>query len=623
MAVKSDELGALARELSDAVAKIMNDIPADASLAERKKRLDARKKLQRARQRVLQLQSEAAARELRGLASKVSRAAFKAERKVLENVLGSFADAAGDVVDAVVDGAGDVIDRVREMLREVEEKPAEAGEPVENPVPPVVPEPQVEDPVLMRRTTHGRRVWGHLVKEVQLGLKANGFDPEGIDMDFGGKTSTALANWHAATGSVDDTALTANEWSALVTKPLPDMFDICAQVTAAFEGHGFSTIVGNFDGAIATWGYHGFTLKFGHLQKILERTEKADPGVLARAFGSEGAKALRKMFKLGLAKQRTWGRERLLLSGKVKPSWITGFTLIGEDPLCQTQQLAYSRKEFWERIALPQANRLKLTEALSLGLMFDHAIQQGGFSKKSLKAIEAEIARAPDMSEEAKRAIIAERAHQTLTSDRFRAAVKSRRETFIDGIGRVSGSTYDLSFWGMQAAFDEKETHLSTEIEPEKKPVSFDVAPDFATWFDQNIKPNTPNFEAREFLAMGGSNQPGGSCAGLNRPPPRELWENCIGLSKVLQEFRNRVGASVRIHSMYRSPEYNACVGGKPGSQHKQFRAADLSVSTGLPSSWRDILRKMRSEGIFSGGIGTYRTFVHVDTRGTNANWNG
>jgi hypothetical protein len=29
----------------------------------------------------------------------------------------------------------------------------------------------------------------------------------------------------------------------------------------------------------------------------------------------------------------------------------------------------------------------------------------------------------------------------------------------------------------------------------------------------------------------------------------------------------------------------------------------------------------MRREGIFKGGLGKYKTFVHVDVRGKNADW--
>ncbi|MFQ5624821.1 MAG: YcbK family protein [Paracoccaceae bacterium] len=96
------------------------------------------------------------------------------------------------------------------------------------------------------------------------------------------------------------------------------------------------------------------------------------------------------------------------------------------------------------------------------------------------------------------------------------------------------------------------------------------------------------------------------------------------GVQIVLQAFRGAVGAPVRITNVYRSPAYNDCVGGKPGSQHKEFRAADIFVpGAGNPRQWRDILRKLRREGVFRGGIGTYGSFVHVDTRGVNADWTG
>ena len=91
----------------------------------------------------------------------------------------------------------------------------------------------------------------------------------------------------------------------------------------------------------------------------------------------------------------------------------------------------------------------------------------------------------------------------------------------------------------------------------------------------------------------------------------------------MLQEFRNRVGKPVRVHSMYRSPAYNECIGGAKKSQHKEFRAADLSVAGMKTSDLRKIMEKIRSDGVFRGGIGTYNTFIHVDTRGENANWTG
>jgi len=31
--------------------------------------------------------------------------------------------------------------------------------------------------------------------------------------------------------------------------------------------------------------------------------------------------------------------------------------------------------------------------------------------------------------------------------------------------------------------------------------------------------------------------------------------------------------------------------------------------------------KKMREEGLFRGGLGLYKTFIHLDTRGRNATW--
>lgn len=40
---------------------------------------------------------------------------------------------------------------------------------------------------------------------------------------------------------------------------IPAALDRSLQVTAAFEGHGFGMLQGNWDGAWLTWGIIGFT----------------------------------------------------------------------------------------------------------------------------------------------------------------------------------------------------------------------------------------------------------------------------------------------------------------------------------------------------------------------------
>lgn len=106
----------------------------------------------------------------------------------------------------------------------------------------------------------------------------------------------------------------------------------------------------------------------------------------------------------------------------------------------------------------------------------------------------------------------------------------------------------------------------------------------------------------------------------LNTEPPRGLWPSLLAVVKVADEARHRLGRPLRINSAYRSPKYNRAINGAIASQHLKAAALDLS---GSPATLHKILKDMRKEGVFTGGIGKYKTFNHVDVRGRNADWNG
>ncbi|MGK7898701.1 MAG: D-Ala-D-Ala carboxypeptidase family metallohydrolase [Xenococcus sp. (in: cyanobacteria)] len=114
-----------------------------------------------------------------------------------------------------------------------------------------------------------------------------------------------------------------------------------------------------------------------------------------------------------------------------------------------------------------------------------------------------------------------------------------------------------------------------------------------------------------------------------NSAPPRDLWSNIAPTLAVLDRLRAEIGAAIIITSSYRDSDYNACVGGVANSQHKKFTAIDFVARSGTPSSWAAKLRSYRGQEFtwnggnfeFRGGIGTYSTFMHIDTRGWNANW--
>jgi hypothetical protein len=104
----------------------------------------------------------------------------------------------------------------------------------------------------------------------------------------------------------------------------------------------------------------------------------------------------------------------------------------------------------------------------------------------------------------------------------------------------------------------------------------------------------------------------------LNTDPPRSLWPSLLAVTKVADEARHRLGKAVKINSAYRNAAYNRAIGGASASIHMRGGALDLS---GSPATLHRILTEMRREGLFKGGIGKYRTFVHVDVRGKNADW--
>jgi N-acetylmuramoyl-L-alanine amidase len=92
--------------------------------------------------------------------------------------------------------------------------------------------------------------------------------------------------------------------------------------------------------------------------------------------------------------------------------------------------------------------------------------------------------------------------------------------------------------------------------------------------------------------------------------------------AQMADEIRHRLGRPIRILSAYRNAAYNTCIGGESASYHMQFNALDITTDGASAIALRDIARSVRaSNSGFTGGIGLYSTFIHIDTRGYEANW--
>lgn len=86
-------------------------------------------------------------------------------------------------------------------------------------------------------------------------------------------------------------------------------------------------------------------------------------------------------------------------------------------------------------------------------------------------------------------------------------------------------------------------------------------------------------------------------------------------LVRYLQRERDLYGPTT-INSGYRTPAYNAKVGGVPNSQHVQGKASDTVCKNGSP-----LEVAMTAEAMGMGGIGLYSSFTHIDTRDGKSRW--
>lgn len=89
-------------------------------------------------------------------------------------------------------------------------------------------------------------------------------------------------------------------------------------------------------------------------------------------------------------------------------------------------------------------------------------------------------------------------------------------------------------------------------------------------------------------------------------------------LVMVLESIRSRFNAAVRINSGYRTPQYNAQVGGSAHSQHCYGTAADITVAGQTPEAVAAYTRRIMPDW---GGVGVYQTFTHIDVRESRADW--
>jgi hypothetical protein len=153
----------------------------------------------------------------------------------------------------------------------------------------------------------------------------------------------------------------------------------------------------------------------------------------------------------------------------------------------------------------------------------------------------------------------------------------------------------------------------ATEPKPEPAPPPPAREPTFHEWLQAELTAaGIRHFSAHEVCPVG--RRAGGSGPTL-QPMPRDLLSNVLAVARVLEWLRAEAGGTpLHVTSWYRDPAYNRAVGGASASMHVMGGAADVRHGTRTPAQLRQLLeRHPLSRSL---GVGTYRSFVHADTRG-------
>ena len=284
---------------------------------------------------------------------------------------------------------------------------------------------------------------GEIVKEVQRALIACGCEVQ-ADGVYGKGTCDAVKEFQSKNSLVSTGAVEEESWQVLMKRLAPTAGERCLQLTAAFEGHGFELAMGDFDGAMLTWGIVGFTMKAGEVQAIVEAVERAHPEPVRQAFG-ELAEELLQVMKAHPTAQKQWAGAHTLNSGALAEPWRTMFANFGAMAEVQAEQIRRVQKGYLQP-AVTMARKLGLKSELGLALCFDIHVQNGGIRAGVRKSLRQRLRAGMDELEV--RTLVANAVADSLGT-KWREDVRSRKLAAAMGEGRVHGHEYVLANWGL------------------------------------------------------------------------------------------------------------------------------------------------------------------------------
>ncbi len=291
--------------------------------------------------------------------------------------------------------------------------------------------------------TQGAR--GPVVTSLQNALNASEGAGLVADGDYGGKTAAAILAVRAKVCTCDPATqpagVTSGVWSRLFPgQDRPAMFLRCLTLTSRFEGHNYELAAGNWDGAGATWGLIGFTLKSGSLCSVIQAIPRA---TLDSVFGSAAAGELLGLGALSQTARIAWGAAHSSSDGKkLREPWQTQFATLGRTPEAQKAQHDGAITGYWTPAMVTLGAKLPfLKSERASAMVFDCHVNQGRVYESAITAAKVAI---PNGEQAALEAIAKAQAQGT-----YAANILIRRMTIAKGTGTVHGTSYTLATYGL------------------------------------------------------------------------------------------------------------------------------------------------------------------------------
>jgi peptidoglycan hydrolase-like protein with peptidoglycan-binding domain len=278
---------------------------------------------------------------------------------------------------------------------------------------------------------------GIFVQEIQkrLNIRADGA--------YGPATREAVAAAQRSFGIKETGEADVATHAALHIK-WPSQFERCLNITQAMEGTYYGDLNRtDIDRAGVTLGILGFTTEHGEVQAIGRTYLKDNPD----AWDVLNDR-LRGIFRALVAPNSTAGQwERAFYGddGIIDSDIAAVVKVWGEDPAFKALQRKVARDNFWMK-AVKDARALGLETMAGYGLMFDIAVQNGGWGQRHLTHYNKQ---SQDGTQESRLRAIA-RAVADAADPKWRADALSRKMVFANTAGKVHGSNFDLDNYAFE-----------------------------------------------------------------------------------------------------------------------------------------------------------------------------